>query len=96
MIKPLGMVLGLINVVQAQSYVRDALKYLGALLMAKGVGDAALWEAATGFGVAAIGTIWSQLQARQKKIVETAATIVPIEPHVQRAAGVAEPVTPGG
>lgn len=92
--KPLAMVFGLINVVQAQSLARDALKYLGALFMAKGIGDATLWEAATGLGVAIVGSIWSQYAAKQSNIVATAATIVPIDTASQRAAGVATPVQP--
>lgn len=85
---PIKMLFGLINVEQAKSLARDAIKWLGVLFLAKGVGDAALWEAAAGFGVAAVGTIWSQFETTQKNIVAKAAAIVPIEPSAQVAAGV--------
>lgn len=94
--KPLEMWFGLVNVVQAQSLARDALKYVGAILLAKGIGDTALLEAFSGFTIAAIGTIYSQWQARQAKLVSTAGKIVHIEADLQTAAGVPNPKTPGG
>jgi len=88
-IAPLRMIFGLINVVQAQSYTRDVMKYVGGVLAARGVFiDGALWEAIVGVAIAAVGTLWSQLAARQKSVVALAGTIVSIEPSAQRAAGV--------
>lgn len=92
---PIAMIFGLVNVVQAQSLARDAMKYLGTLIAAHGfVVDGVLWEAIVGVVVAGIGSLWSLYAARQKSIVATAATIVPIPEVSQRAAGVADPVPP--
>lgn len=49
------------NADQIVSFIRDLFKIGGTILIAKGIGDAAGWEAIAGGAAAVVGIVWSQL-----------------------------------
>lgn len=54
-----------------QSIVRAVLNATGGIFMAKGIGDAHLWEAVTGGSIAVAALVWSAIHQKQMKATAT-------------------------